>query len=46
MTFSEFMDVELLYRWKHGEEGFTTPLLLGEYAFVNEVRAMYDEPES
>ncbi len=41
----DIMDVELLYRWKHGEEGFTTPLLLGEYAFVNEVRAMYDEPE-
>ena len=41
----DIMDVELLYRWKHGEEGFTTPLLLGEYAFVNEVRAMHDEPE-
>lgn len=38
-------DVEMLYRWRWGEEGFTTPLLLGEYAFVDEVRAMGDEPE-
>ena len=38
-------DVEMLYRWRWGEKGFTTPLLLGEYAFVDEVRAMGDEPE-
>lgn len=42
----DYLDVELLYRWKHNEVGFTTPLLIGEYAFVDEVRAMHDEPES
>ena len=45
VTDPDFMDVEILYRWKHGEVGFTTPLLLGEYAFLDEVRAMHDEPE-
>jgi len=38
-------DVEMLYRWRRGEKGFTTPLLLGEYAFRDEALAMRDEPE-
>lgn len=42
----EYLDAELLYRWKKGGTGFTTPLLLGQYAFVDEVKAMYEEPES
>jgi hypothetical protein len=46
VTDPDYLDVELLYRWRHGQVGYTTPLLLGEYAFVNEVRAMRDEPES
>jgi hypothetical protein len=46
ITDPDYLDVELLYRWKQGEVGFTTPLLLGEYAFVDEVRAMHSEPES
>jgi hypothetical protein len=45
-TDPNYLDVELLFRWKHDEVGFTTPLLLGEYAFVDEVRSMHDEPES
>jgi hypothetical protein len=45
ITDSDYLDVELLYRWKQGEVGFTTPLLLGEYAFKDEVRAMSEEPE-
>jgi hypothetical protein len=46
MTDPEYLDVDLLYRWKNEETGYTTPLLLGEYAFVDEVRAMHDEPEN
>lgn len=38
-------DVEMLYRWKQGEKGFTTPLVLGAYAFRDEAQAMRDEPE-
>jgi len=45
-TDPDYLDVELLYRWKNDETGYTTPLLLGEYAFVDEVRAMLDEPEN
>lgn len=46
VTDPDILDVEMLYRWKHGEIGYTTPLLLGEYAFVDEVRAMHDQPEN
>jgi hypothetical protein len=42
---SDMPDVEVLYRWKQGEKGFTTPLLLGEYAFRDEARSMREEPE-
>lgn len=38
-------DVEMLYRWMQGETGFTTPLLLGEYALGEETRTMEEEPE-
>jgi hypothetical protein len=38
-------DVEMLYRWKQGEKGFTTPLVLGDYAFRDEAQTMREEPE-
>jgi len=40
-------DVEMLYKWKDGEKGFTTPLILGKYAFRDEARygAMSYGPE-
>jgi len=31
----EYLDVELLYRWKLGETGYTRPLMLGTYAIKN-----------
>lgn len=41
----DHLDVELLYRWKHRETGYTTPLLLGEYAVEKEVKNMYGDPD-
>jgi hypothetical protein len=41
----DYLDVELLYRWKHRETGYTTPLLLGEYAVEKEVKNMYGDPD-
>jgi len=38
-------DFEMLYRWKREEKGFTTPLILGNYAFREDPRAMWEEPE-
>ncbi|HUV54444.1 MAG TPA: DNA double-strand break repair nuclease NurA [Candidatus Krumholzibacteriaceae bacterium] len=32
----DYLDVELLYRWRQGETGYTTPLMLGEYAIEKE----------
>ncbi|MCW4050707.1 MAG: DNA double-strand break repair nuclease NurA [Candidatus Bathyarchaeota archaeon] len=43
VTSPEYLDVELLYRWKMGETGYTTPLLLGEYAL--EKAAQIRDPE-
>lgn len=31
----EYLDIELLYRWKLGETGYTRPLMLGTYAIKN-----------
>jgi hypothetical protein len=41
----EFLDVELLYKAKTEETGYTTPLLLGTYAFREEVESMSRSPE-
>ena len=45
MSEPEYLDVELLYRWKHGETGYTTPLLLGDYAIAKEITQLEDNPE-
>jgi len=41
----EYLDVELLYRWKHGESGYTTPLMLGTYAIDKEIKQLEENPE-
>lgn len=41
----DYLDVELLYKWKHGETGYTTPLLLGDYAIAKEIRQLEEKPE-
>ncbi|MCJ7732564.1 DNA double-strand break repair nuclease NurA, partial [Candidatus Bathyarchaeota archaeon] len=45
VTDPDYLDVELLYRWKHGETGYTTPLLLGDYAISKEIMQLEREPE-
>jgi len=35
VTAPEYLDVEMLYRWKIGETGYTRPLMLGTYAIKN-----------
>ncbi len=35
VTGPEYLDIELLYRWKLGQTGFTRPLMLGTYAIKN-----------
>ena len=42
---ADIPDVEMLYRWKQAQKGYTTPLLLGEYAFKEEAPRIRDEPE-
>ena len=39
-------DVEMIYRWKQGESGFTTPLILGDYGFREGLNAISKAPES
>ena len=41
----DYLDVELLYRWKHGETGYSTPLMLGDYAIAKEIKQLEGEPE-
>jgi hypothetical protein len=41
---TRFLDVELLYRKKTGETGYTEPLLLGEYGVDPRVKNMYGSP--
>jgi hypothetical protein len=41
----EFLDIELLYKWKPDESGYTTPLMLGTYAFDTEILQLEREPE-
>jgi hypothetical protein len=41
---TRFLDVELLYRRKTGETGYTEPLLLGEYGVDPRVKDMYGSP--
>jgi hypothetical protein len=41
-----YLDTELLYWWKKNETGYTTPLLLGEYAIEKEVRLINGKAES
>jgi len=40
-----YLDVELLYRWRTGYTGYTTPLLLGEYAIQKGMSDKYDSPD-
>jgi hypothetical protein len=42
---TRFLDVELLYRKKTGETGYTEPLLLGEYGVDPRVKNMYGSPD-
>jgi len=41
---TRFLDVELLYRKKTSETGYTEPLLLGEYGVDPRVKNMYGSP--
>jgi hypothetical protein len=41
----DYLDVELLHKWKQGHTGYTTPLMLGDYAFTKEIKALETEPE-
>ena len=41
----EYLDVELMYRWKQGKTGYTTPLLIGDYAIAKEIKQLTDNPE-
>lgn len=41
----EYLDVELLYKWKHGDTGYTTPLLIGDYAIAKEITQLEGKPE-
>lgn len=41
----DFLDVDMLYRWKQGETGYTTPLMLGDYAISREITQMMTQPE-
>lgn len=34
-TRPEYLDIELLYRWKTGKTGYTKPLMIGTYAIKN-----------
>jgi len=43
---TRFLDVELLYRKKTGETGYTEPLLLGEYGVGPRVKNLYGSPGS
>jgi hypothetical protein len=45
MSDPDFLDVELLYRWKHGETGYTTPLMLGDYAIAKQITQLENNPE-
>ena len=45
MSEPDFLDVELLHRWKHGETGYTTPLMLGDYAIAKQITQLEDNPE-
>ena len=40
----EYLDVEILYRWKHGETGYTTPLMLGDYAIAKQITQLVEDP--
>jgi len=42
----DYLDTELLFWWKKDETGYTTPLLLGEYAIEKEVRLMNRKAEN
>jgi hypothetical protein len=42
----DYLDTEILFWWKRDETGYTTPLLLGEYAIEKEVRLMNGKAES
>ncbi len=35
VTGPEYLDIEMLYRWKNGETGYTRPLMIGTYAVKN-----------
>ena len=45
MSEPDFLDVEMLYRWKKGETGYTTPLMLGDYAIAKEISQLENNPE-
>lgn len=45
ITEPDNLDVELLYKWKQGQTGYTTPLMLGDYAIAKEINALETEPE-
>lgn len=41
----DYLDVELLFKWKQRETGYTTPLLLGDYAIAKDIKQLEEEPE-
>jgi hypothetical protein len=42
----EYLDVELLYSWKSGETGYTTPLMLGDYAIAKQITQLIEAPNN
>ena len=43
----DILDVDVLYRWKNDQAGYTKPLLLGQYATrEDEINAMSETPEN
>ncbi|TRO51323.1 DNA double-strand break repair nuclease NurA, partial [Candidatus Bathyarchaeota archaeon] len=45
MADPDYLDVGILYNWKRGETGYTTPLMLGDYAIAKEIKQLESEPE-
>ncbi len=45
MTDPDYLDVGILHKWKHGETGYTTPLMLGDYAISKQIKQLEDNPE-
>ncbi|MBD3172586.1 hypothetical protein GF326_08945 [Candidatus Bathyarchaeota archaeon] len=45
ITDPDYLDVEILYKWKHSETGYTTPLMLGDYAIAKQIDQLVENPD-